>query len=221
ADRGGDLLARADPALLPRAAAARGPGSGLRPARDGVLRGHDRGADLARPSAAARARCGPADLRGTRRRRRGGGRRRAMMFTVDHLVALAPIVVLAAAAIIVMLLVAFAPDRQVAAPATVVGLAATIVSLPIAASVAPLRVTPLLFVAGAALLYTGWLVLCTLGVVGLAGGYLAARREAPGELYILLLTAALGAAVLAASSHFASLFLGFELLTVSLFALLA
>ena len=144
-----------------------------------------------------------------------------MMFTVDHLVALAPIVVLAAAAIIVMLLVAFAPDRQVAAPATVVGLAATIVSLPIAASVAPLRVTPLLFVDGAALLYTGWLVLCTLGVVGLAGGYLAARREAPGELYILLLTAALGAAVLAASSHFASLFLGFELLTVSLFALLA
>ena len=38
---------------------------------------------------------------------------------------------------------------------------------------------------------------------------------------MLLLTAALGAVVLAASSHFASLFLGFELLSVSLFALLA
>src|SRR5690606_15794751 len=221
AGRSGDLLARSDPPFLSRAAAARGQGSGFRPPRDGVLRGDDCGADLARPSAAARARCGPPDLRGARRRRRGGGRRRAMMLTADHLVALLPIIVLAAAAIVVMLLVAFAPDRQVAAPATVAGLAATIVSLPIAASVAPLEGTPLLVVDGAALLYTGWLLLGTLGVGGLAAGSPAARRQAPGELYILLLAAALGAAVLAASSHFASLFLGFELLSVSLFALLA
>ncbi|HEX6996107.1 MAG TPA: NADH-quinone oxidoreductase subunit N [Gammaproteobacteria bacterium] len=144
-----------------------------------------------------------------------------MTFTFEHFVALLPITVLAAAAIVVMLLVAFVPRTSVAAAATVVGLGAAIVSLPIAARVAPVEVTPLLDVDGAALLYTGWLLLCTLAVVGLSAGYLAARREPPGELYILLLTAALGAAVLAASSHFASLFLGFELLSVSLFALLA
>src|SRR5690606_35222766 len=221
-DRGRDLLARADPALVPRAPAPRDPRRRLRPARDGLLGRDDRRADLARSSAAARARRGSADFRGAWSSRfGGGGRRHAVTFTADHFVALLPIIVLAAAAIVVMLLVAFVPNRQLAAAATIAGLAATLVSLPIAASVAPLDVTPLLVVDGAALLYTGWLLLCTLGVVGLAAGYLAARRESPGELYILLLTAALGAAVLAASSHFASLFLGFELLSVSLFALLA
>lgn len=144
-----------------------------------------------------------------------------MTFTADHFIALLPIIVLAAAAIVVMLLVAFVPSRKLATTATVAGLVATLFTLPIAGSVAPLAVTPLVIVDGAALLYTGWLLLCTLGVVGLAAGYLDARGEMPGELYILLLTAALGGAVLASSSHFASLFLGFELLSVSLFALLA
>src|SRR5690606_14220558 len=144
-----------------------------------------------------------------------------MTFTAEHFVALLPIIVLGAAAIVVMLLVAFVPSRPLATAATVAGLGAAIVSLPIAASVVPLEVTPLVDINGPALLYTSWLLLCTLAVVGLAAGYLEARAELPGELYVLLLTAALGAAVLAASSHFASLFLGFELLSVSLFALLA
>ncbi|HEX7080468.1 MAG TPA: NADH-quinone oxidoreductase subunit N [Gammaproteobacteria bacterium] len=144
-----------------------------------------------------------------------------MSFTTAHFVALLPIITLAAAAIVVMLLVAFVRRRDVSAIATVVGLVATLLTLPIAADVAPLDVTRLLRIDGAALLYTGFLLLCTLGVTGLSAGYLRGRDEAPGELYILLLTAVLGAAVLAASAHFAALFLGFELLSVSLFALLA
>ena len=41
------------------------------------------------------------------------------------------------------------------------------------------------------------------------------------EVYVLLLVATLGAAVLVASSHFASFFLGLELLSVSLYGLIA
>jgi len=142
-------------------------------------------------------------------------------FTAAHLVALLPIVVLGAAAIVVLLLAAFSGSRALTAGAAAVGLAAALAALPIAARVAPLAVSPLILVDGAALLYTGLLVGCTLGVLGLSTAYLHRRRESAGELSVLLLTAALGAAVLAASSHFASLFLGFELVSVSLFALLA
>ena len=144
-----------------------------------------------------------------------------MTFTTAHFVALLPIVVLAAAALVVMLLAAFTGHRTVTTTAAAIGLAAALATLPFAARVAPLDVSPLILVDGAALLYTGLLVGCTLGVLGLSTAYLHRRRESAGELSILLLTAALGAAVLAASSHFASLFLGLELVSVSLFALLA
>lgn len=144
-----------------------------------------------------------------------------MNFTAAHFIALLPIITLAVAAIVVMLLTAFVGRREVDTGATSLGLVATLATLPIVARVTPLEVTPLLHVDGAALLYTGLLVACTLGVVGLSSSYLRERRESAGEFNILLLTAALGAAVLAASAHFAALFLGFELVTVSLFALLA
>jgi hypothetical protein len=50
-------------------------------------------------------------------------------------------------------------------------------------------------------------------IVALSYGYL--RESASGELYVLLLLATMGAAVLAASDHFASFFLGLEILDVS------
>src|SRR5262249_12442811 len=55
--------------------------------------------------------------------------------------------------------------------------------------------------------------------IALSFGYL--REGASGELYVLLLLGTLGAAVLAASVHFASFVLGLEILSVSLYALIA
>ena len=52
-------------------------------------------------------------------------------------------------------------------------------------------------------------------------GYLEKRNVIREEFYLLLLLASLGAAVLVASSHFVSFFLGLETLSVSLYALLA
>jgi NADH-quinone oxidoreductase subunit N len=51
--------------------------------------------------------------------------------------------------------------------------------------------------------------------------YFAQREGERGEYFVLLLFAALGASVLAASSNLATLFLGLELLSVSLYALVA
>ena len=57
---------------------------------------------------------------------------------------------------------------------------------------------------------------------GVAGVRLSGEREGNREeFYILLLVATLGAMVLAASSHFVSFFLGLEILSVALYALIA
>jgi NADH-quinone oxidoreductase subunit N len=52
-------------------------------------------------------------------------------------------------------------------------------------------------------------------------GYFGGRNSRHETVYILLLLAALGSAVLVASSHFASFLLGLELLSIALFALIA
>src|SRR3989304_4531952 len=55
----------------------------------------------------------------------------------------------------------------------------------------------------------------------LSYGYNGGAEGRHTEYYILLMLSALGAAVLAASRHFASFFLGLETLSVSLFGLVA
>jgi len=58
-------------------------------------------------------------------------------------------------------------------------------------------------------------------VVLLSFPYLEDRSEHKEEFYILLLLATVGSMVLAASSHMVSFFLGLELLSISLYALIA
>ncbi len=141
--------------------------------------------------------------------------------TRTDLIAISPLLVLSAAVVAVMLAIAWRRSHRVSAGLTVVGLAATLGSLGWASSVAPRQVTPLLVVDGYALFYTGLLCAASLAVAVLAYGYFAPREGQHEELYLLLLLATLGSVVLAGSVHFASLFLGLEILSVSLYALIA
>ena len=69
--------------------------------------------------------------------------------------------------------------------------------------------------------YTG-IIIFSVGVVGLFSYiYFEEREENPKEYYILLFLATLGAAVLTISRHFVSFFIGLEILSVSLYALIA
>ena len=60
----------------------------------------------------------------------------------------------------------------------------------------------------------------TIFVAVSAWGYLKRRSDEGGDFYFLLLLSALGACILAASSAFATFFLGLELMSVSLYALI-
>ncbi len=124
-------------------------------------------------------------------------------------------------AVLVMLAVAVRRRHVVAAVLTFAGLAAAFASLWPAAAAAPRQVTPLLTIDGYALFYMGLILAAGMGFVLLAYGYFQDYDGRPEELYILMLVATLGAAVLAASSHLVSLFLGLELLSVSLYGMIS
>jgi len=136
------------------------------------------------------------------------------------LASLRPLIVLAATTILLMLVVSGRRSHRVAFGITLAGLLMAFLSL-FAASELPYTVGSLLTFDGYARFYSGLILLATAATAILSFGYLQQCDETREEYYALLLLAALGALVLVAASHFASLFLGLELLSISLYALIA
>lgn len=136
-----------------------------------------------------------------------------------QLTALLPLIGVAATSIVLMAAVALRRNRTWSVAITLAGLAASFGLLLEARTVAPIQVTPLLLVDGPALFFFALLITAAAVVVVLAADYLARRGGDVEELLLLLLFATLGSCVLAASSHLASLFLGLEILSVSLYAM--
>ncbi len=143
------------------------------------------------------------------------------MTSIDVL-ALLPFILHGSLCIITMMAIAVRRDHAVIASLAGLSCLITLVSLPFAAAATPHRVTALLQVDGYALLYMGLLLSATLAVIGFSYGYLRAVSgpEQVEEYYLLLLLASLGGVVLAAAAHFATLFLGLELIGVSLYSLI-
>ncbi|MCL4302229.1 MAG: NADH-quinone oxidoreductase subunit N [Anaerolineae bacterium] len=141
--------------------------------------------------------------------------------TLTDLIALLPLLVLALAALIVMLAIAFYRRHGLAFGLAVAGLGLSFASLLIVAPLLPRRVSSLVIVDAYGLFYLGLILAAGLAVALLAYGYLRQHPDQPEEFYLLLLLATLGAAVLVISDHFVSFFLGLEILSVSLYTLIA
>jgi NADH-quinone oxidoreductase subunit N len=137
------------------------------------------------------------------------------------LIALMPLLAVSAGAVVLMLLIAVRRSHALSASFAAALFAAACASLWPAAGAAPRQVGALLVVDSYALLYMGMIFASAFVVVILSYGYFEDREGSADELYVLLLLASCGAAVLAASSHFASFFLGLEILTVPLYAMIA
>jgi NADH-quinone oxidoreductase subunit N len=138
--------------------------------------------------------------------------------TAVDVLALLPLLLIAATAVVVLLARATGRSHPVAFALTLAGLATSFCSMFFVPS---LQVTALLVMDKYALFFMGLIVAASFAVALLAYGYLANREANPEEFYVLLLVATLGAMILAASTHFASLFLGLEVLSVALYALIA
>ncbi len=137
------------------------------------------------------------------------------------LTALLPLIALAAASVIVMMVIAFYRDHRMTAALTMAGLVIAFLMLWKTSSMLPRQATPLILLDRYAFFYMGLIFIASFFVAALSYGYFEHRPGRHEEFYVLLLFATLGSAVLAASSHFISFFLGLELLGISLYSLIA
>ena len=133
--------------------------------------------------------------------------------------ALLPLLFLGGTAVLVMLLIAVHRSHWLTFSLTLVGLVASFGSLRATKALTPRHVTSLLVIDGYAVFYIGLILAACFVVALLSYEYFEKCEGQSEELYVLLLLATLGSAVLVASAHFASFFLGLEILSVSLYAL--
>jgi NADH-quinone oxidoreductase subunit N len=139
----------------------------------------------------------------------------------QDILALLPLILMGGTAVVVMLAIAFIRNHALAASLTLLGLAAAFISLFAAAPLAPRQVTSLLLVDQYALFYMGLIIASAAAVAALSYEYLERQDVHREELYLLLVLATLGCMVLVASSHFVSFLLGLEILSISLYAMIA
>jgi NADH-quinone oxidoreductase subunit N len=141
--------------------------------------------------------------------------------TRTDFLALGPLIVLTLTAAAIMLQISIRRRHAVTVVLSVMGLATAFVCLPVAEKWSTGPVTGLMVVDFYALFYTGLILMATAATALLGYGYLKRLGGHYEEFYLLLILAAVGAVVLVTSRHFASFFIGLEILSIALYALIA
>jgi NADH-quinone oxidoreductase subunit N len=134
--------------------------------------------------------------------------------------ALLPLIILAGSAVLTMTVIAFRRSHLLTAALAIGGLLAALAALVPALRTAPQVTAGLLRMDVAAGFYMALVLAAACVVVLLAYPYLENIRVRREELYVLLLVATTGAAVLVSADHVVTLFLGLELLSVPLYAMI-
>lgn len=138
-----------------------------------------------------------------------------------ELTALLPEMIIAGSAVLLLLVISFHRNNTLSAALAALACLAAAASLVFIAPAAPAAVSSLVIADGYSIFYRGLAYAATFAVIAFSHGYLAAQEGEVEEFYVLLLLASLGLAVLAMSAHFVSLFLGLEILSVSLYTLIS
>lgn len=139
----------------------------------------------------------------------------------EAIIDLLQIILLTVTTVVVMLTAAFKRDHGLVNAMTQAGLAASLLIFVFIPPVLPLQVTPLLLFDEYSLFFASLIIVAAMGVTAMSYPYFEKHNPHNEEFYILLLTATLGAVVMAASNHFVSFFIGMEMLGVSLYAMIA
>jgi NADH-quinone oxidoreductase subunit N len=141
--------------------------------------------------------------------------------TAHDFAALLPLMILAAAPVVIMLVIAFRRSHVLTFFLALAAVILAILTLLWKPRPSSHKLTQLLVIDGYALFFIGLILVAGLFTLLLSYGYLNIHKESREEFYILFLSALLGSAILVSSVHFASFFLGLEILSVSLYALAA
>jgi NADH-quinone oxidoreductase subunit N len=134
--------------------------------------------------------------------------------------ALLPTLVLSGGLVLMLLIIAFARRHTVARACAAVTLGVATLATMIMQDT-QIVVLDMLTVDGYARFFIG--LFCAIGLVTtiLAYRYLLGRKGGMEEFYILVVTATLGACTMAMANHFATLLLGLEILSISLYTMIA
>jgi NADH-quinone oxidoreductase subunit N len=143
-----------------------------------------------------------------------------MTFLADHMIVL-PHLVVAAGTVLTLLAAAGGREGRAAVLVASLTLGCALLSLGLSVPLLPGGFTVLLVLDGLSALAAALVLFAALCTLLLAGPYLDLHDLPRGEFSVLLLLGALGGLVLSSSSHFASLFLGVELIGIPLAALAA
>jgi NADH-quinone oxidoreductase subunit N len=135
--------------------------------------------------------------------------------------ALTPLLILAGSSVLVMLLIAIKLSHRIVQLSSLLLFASAFLSLIYTSDILPFQIPPLLIFDGFSNFIIGLIIFASLVVNILSYVYFDEKEESPKEYYVLLFLCTLGSCVLAVSNHFISLFLGLEILTVGLYALIA
>lgn len=155
-----------------------------------------------------------------------------MILTWQHWLALSPLLFMAATVVAVMLAIAIRRHHWANATVLVAGINGALAASSVLffgplffpdyfPKILPLQVTPLLIVDMYAVFYTGLILTATLATATLINAYIEGFPRNKEEIYLLLALAALGAVLMVHSNHFASFFIGLELLSLPLYGLVA
>ncbi|HEX4872213.1 MAG TPA: NADH-quinone oxidoreductase subunit NuoN [Nevskiaceae bacterium] len=142
-----------------------------------------------------------------------------MSFTPAQWLALLPILLVSATIVVVMLAIAVKRDHWWNATFTVVGLNLALISCILLVSNGSQDVTPLLRVDGYSTFYMAMILATTLATATLSHAYLEGYAGNKEEMYLLLGLSSLGAIVLVCANHLAAFFIGLELMSIPLYAM--
>ena len=141
--------------------------------------------------------------------------------SADALIDLLQIILLTVTTVVVMVTAGFKRDHGLINALTQAGLIGSLLIFVFVEPVTPLQVTPLLLIDEYSLFFSSLCIIAGIAVTALAYPYFERHNEKNEEFYILLLLGVIGGVVLSSSSHFASLFIGMEMIGISLYASMA
>ena len=135
--------------------------------------------------------------------------------------ALAPHLTLTAGVLLVLLVVSFRRSHRLTATLAGLVLAAAFAALPFGLLNGAREVTPLLMLDSYAAFFNGLFIIIAAVTVLLSHRYLQGSAGSQDEFHLLLLIATLGTMTLASAQHFAAVLLGLEVLSISLYVMVA
>jgi NADH-quinone oxidoreductase subunit N len=145
--------------------------------------------------------------------------------TLSSLLPFAPVLVLSSTAVLLMLLLAFVRSHRLTLALTltapILALILILNQMYTGSTELPVHVTQLIAIDAGTHVYWSLILIGLIVCSAISYPYIQSIPSLREEWYLLLLVAATGALVLAASNHMASLFIGLELMSIPLYGLAA